>query len=596
MDLVDHFKQEVEFEEGCTIHVEYRSDRSRGVRREKVLKRWYREQRIGFGAFGDIWLEEQRDGDEVKKRAVKIIDKDKMKYLQVDYKKELLALAKLSKEQYLQDEVFVEFFGWFEDVSNVYLLMENLELRDLERHITDSITEDEVRDITTDVLNGLRIMHAEKFAHRDLKPGNIFVVQKPPEHKWSVKIGDFGISKRVHDATELRTMVGTPHYTAPEITGDVDTDEPTSVYDHFVDMWSLGCVIYKVATQKVIFDKPRDLKRFCSGRARFPAEPLLAKMSMEGLEFVKNLVVPNPRGRLSAEDALEEPWVSQGKVGTIAEHDEREEPFKHGRLVTGALVDISGEQSSRDLLKQFSRTTIEPVGAEEQLIEDVNRELNGPSTDQMDRTSDPDADVEIAHRDEQTGQILISSRPSRGALDSIIEDMKTTDHPYELGRETIEHLQELLEESPRQGSSIAGTVSNIGAEDIVGPGLGQPPRPRSDEETEPGQELGAEELETGSLLFKEEIENDSLSALYAASTRRMERLNTRLRNTLQDTQKTQDGINRLEKQVAHDAVTQRAELRDRGLLENSKQGNEGTHLDAEAKAKILRAGTRCTMM
>lgn len=93
--------------------------------------------------------------------------------------------------------MLVIFFGWFEDPSNLFLSIEYFELGDLERYITEVITEDDVKDIIKDVLNGLRIMYSENFAYRDLKPSNIFVVQMPPASKWWVKIGDFGISKRV---------------------------------------------------------------------------------------------------------------------------------------------------------------------------------------------------------------------------------------------------------------------------------------------------------------------------------------------------------------------------------------------------------------
>ena len=41
---------------------------------------------------------------------------------------------------------------------------------DLAQHIPNISAEDEVRKITTDLLEGLSIMHAEGFAHRDLKP------------------------------------------------------------------------------------------------------------------------------------------------------------------------------------------------------------------------------------------------------------------------------------------------------------------------------------------------------------------------------------------------------------------------------------------
>jgi serine/threonine protein kinase len=48
--------------------------------------------------------------------------------------------------------------------------MEFLGNGDLAQHIHNISSEDEVRKITTDLLEGLRIMHAEGFAHRDLKP------------------------------------------------------------------------------------------------------------------------------------------------------------------------------------------------------------------------------------------------------------------------------------------------------------------------------------------------------------------------------------------------------------------------------------------
>ena len=54
---------------------------------------WVREKELGRGSFGVVWLEKGGDGE---RRALKVIEK---KYLPVefDYKRELLAMAKLSK-------------------------------------------------------------------------------------------------------------------------------------------------------------------------------------------------------------------------------------------------------------------------------------------------------------------------------------------------------------------------------------------------------------------------------------------------------------------------------------------------------------------
>lgn len=85
------------------------------------------------------------------------------------------------------------------------------------------------------------------------------------------------------------------------------------MYNNAVDIWSLGCVIYKIATQSEPFPSPRDVKKFCEGRKPFPEQHLLEKMSADGVKFVKRLIVPNPGERLSAESALEIAWLSQRK-------------------------------------------------------------------------------------------------------------------------------------------------------------------------------------------------------------------------------------------------------------------------------------------
>jgi calcium/calmodulin-dependent protein kinase I len=75
--------------------------------------------------------------------------------------------------QFKEAAVFVEFFGWFKDGSNVFLAMEYVQLGDLEKNVValgGKIPELEARDIAEQILSGLEIMHGGSFAHRDLKP------------------------------------------------------------------------------------------------------------------------------------------------------------------------------------------------------------------------------------------------------------------------------------------------------------------------------------------------------------------------------------------------------------------------------------------
>jgi hypothetical protein len=100
-DLINHFKLDAEYFSDHILHTEYVSDPARGLRKVKVEKRWYRQGNIGHGGFGAVWLEVQREGGSIKaQRAVKEINKGRMKAVKIDYRTELLALAKLSKVRF----------------------------------------------------------------------------------------------------------------------------------------------------------------------------------------------------------------------------------------------------------------------------------------------------------------------------------------------------------------------------------------------------------------------------------------------------------------------------------------------------------------
>ena len=72
--------------------------------------------------------------------------------------------------QYRAEGIFVEFYGWFDSPDSVFLAMEYLPLGDLAKCAPHILIENEVKQIAAQILQGLKIMHAEGFAHRDLKP------------------------------------------------------------------------------------------------------------------------------------------------------------------------------------------------------------------------------------------------------------------------------------------------------------------------------------------------------------------------------------------------------------------------------------------
>lgn len=337
-DLLDHFELDAVVTDQYTVHAKHQIDRAQGRQKTTVEKRWIRGERLGAGGFGDVWLETSVEGDRRETRAVKVISKDAMKRSGIDYTKELLALAKFAKPSYQEEGVFVRFLGWFQTQVNLYISMEYFPLGDLSQHTDDMRSEADIKQITTDLVHGLQIIHQENFAHRDLKPKNVFVVQKPPHAPWWVKIGDFGISKRAVADTALHTQIGTASYTAPEILGYFDTTTLHAGYDNAVDMWSLGCMIYELVTKSKLFPTPSALIGYCEGRSPFPMLSLSRRMSREGTSFLRSLVLPDPRHRLTAQEALADTWVAQVVGSSQGRRSSRSECLDDPGLNAAAAV------------------------------------------------------------------------------------------------------------------------------------------------------------------------------------------------------------------------------------------------------------------
>jgi len=98
---------------------------------------------------------------------------------------------------------------------------------------------------------------------------------------------------------------------APELWYLVPELEETSEYTSAVDLWSLGCIIYRIVTGAVPFPNHLDLKNYCKDPSK-----VLFKMppTMENAkEFVQGLLTPHPAGRPLAGAALESTWLTTSK-------------------------------------------------------------------------------------------------------------------------------------------------------------------------------------------------------------------------------------------------------------------------------------------
>ncbi|KAI7836760.1 hypothetical protein COHA_009398 [Chlorella ohadii] len=92
---------------------------------------------------------------------------------------------------------------------------------------------------------GLQYLHHSHVLHRDLKPKNLLISEGGV-----VKLADLGISQ-VLDRVFADTMIGTPHYMAPEMWN-------RKPYSYSADIWALGCILHELCTLKPLFLAPTD--------------------------------------------------------------------------------------------------------------------------------------------------------------------------------------------------------------------------------------------------------------------------------------------------------------------------------------------------
>ena len=91
---IGYHKLDTEFFTGHVRHTTCHSEAARSKRRVTVVKNWYRGREIGRGSFGTVFLEKSENGED---RAVKDIAKNRNSKIVIDYRRELMAMARLAK-------------------------------------------------------------------------------------------------------------------------------------------------------------------------------------------------------------------------------------------------------------------------------------------------------------------------------------------------------------------------------------------------------------------------------------------------------------------------------------------------------------------
>jgi hypothetical protein len=203
---------------------------------EAVLGRYTIEREIGRGGMGAVYLARDAQlGERVALKVISSLASDDPQSIAGRFRREVAQARKITHPNVIR----IHDIG--EDNGLLFLSMEYIEGQTLAERLRRGgpLPIPEALSILGEVALGVAAAHAVGVVHRDLKPHNVLIAERPGSRV--VKVIDFGLATSLFLAgmTATGMILGTPEYMAPEQVRGVPSDLRTDVY-------ALGVMAYHV--------------------------------------------------------------------------------------------------------------------------------------------------------------------------------------------------------------------------------------------------------------------------------------------------------------------------------------------------------------
>lgn len=257
---------------------------------------------LGSGASGSVHLATYKPNNSViAVKSINLYDKNTRK----QFKNDLRVLSDNGCPN------LIRFYGAFFSEGNVKILIEYMNMGSLDRVIEmiknkklekPCVPENILSKITYQILLGIYYLHKKKHQiHRDIKPANILL-----NLDGMVKLTDFGIAKAFENTADFcHTFVGSRNFMSPERISGQDYSFPS-------DIWSVGLVVYELATGEYPYGKGNDFLMQIAKIVDGPEPQLPSNLfSKEFCDFISLCLKKIPSERGSVEQLCEHPWITK---------------------------------------------------------------------------------------------------------------------------------------------------------------------------------------------------------------------------------------------------------------------------------------------
>lgn len=190
----------------------------------------------------------------------------------------------------------------WETSKDLYMVLEYVEKGEIFNLLVERgpLPENEAVRFFRQIIIGISYCHALGIVHRDLKPENLLL-----DHKFNVKLADFGMAALESKDKLLETSCGSPHYAAPEIVSGL----PYHGFES--DVWSCGVILYALLTGRLPFDEEDGnirnlLLKVQSGKFDMPEDD---EVSAEAQDLIAKILTVDPEQRIKTREILKHPLL-----------------------------------------------------------------------------------------------------------------------------------------------------------------------------------------------------------------------------------------------------------------------------------------------